>query len=460
MGGRGWIREAAFLLCYLPILAGAGFLARAGALELQRPLTQLALFLMSAGWAGAVVLSRGVRDSTAVLGTVLAGALALRLCALASQLDLSDDVQRYVWEGGLVAGGIDPYRHAPDSPELEVWRSRWPETWEQVDHRSVPSAYPPLAQLVHAALVRLAGGPEDHGRAVLWLRAFSAGCELLITWPLLVLLRARSLPLARVAVWAWSPLAALEFAGSGHGDALAILLAVAGLSVLVRSESRGARAAHPAREHLGIALLTGGAMAKLLPAAWLPFALRGVARPARGLLIALAVALALALGCLVLTGGWPGLGGLGEYAFRWESFSLVFRWVERPLHEHFALDESWTDPRRIARALVLLAWFTLGVFAWTARLDPVRCAALLTGGFLVLTPTLHPWYLAWGLAFLVLFPSRAWTVLLASSPLLYWPLERWREEHVWDEPCWLWPALAVPFFSLLALELVRRRSPA
>ncbi len=454
--GEG-LREVGFVFSLLPILAGMLALAWMGPIEIGRPATLLAFFLASGGWGLAVWLGRKVRDSWAVVTVVLTGALALRLIALASDPGLSDDVFRYVWEGGLLAEGVDPWAHSPDAEALAPYRTRWPATWERVNHRDVPAAYPPLAQVANAAVVELAGGPERSERAVLFLRVFAAACDLLVCWPLLSLLRERGAPRAWLVLWAWSPLVALEFAGSGHGDALAILCLVVALRVLGRAPLEIAPLHREARENLGLSCLVAGTLTKCLPAALLPFALRSLARPWRGLLFALVL---LGLGLLpfaLLARGLPGRAGLGEYAFRWESFNLVFRWIEGPLERFLERDESWNDPRRVARAIAAAAWLALGCSGWRRRFGLVRAAAALVGGFLVLTPTLHPWYLTWMAPFLCLRPALAWTFLLGAAPLLYWPIPLWRRSEIWEEPGWLWPVLALPFFAFSLLDLVLRR---
>ena len=164
------------------------------------------------------------------------------------------------------------------------------------------------------------------------------------------------------------------------------------------------------------------------------------------------------LACLpfaLLTGHAPGLGGIREYAFRWESFSLLHRWIEPLLARRFEYDEAWSDPRRLARELGL--WLGLGLWAWWRRLELPRVAALLIGGFLVLTPTLHPWYLSWIVPFLALRPALAWSTLVAAAPLLYWPVRGWRTQGVWIEPVWLFPLLGGLFWTLSLYEWLRAR---
>jgi hypothetical protein len=428
---RERVAAVAFVACLLPLIAASGFLATRGALDVRAPATAAALGLGAGAWLAALLLARRVRDSLPVLVALATGALALRLVFLAGDPGLSDDLERYVFEGARVAEGGDPYAHAPNAPELAEFRTRWRAVHARVNHPDVPAVYPPLAQALHAAVVTLAGGAAggDRGdgpeRARRALRALYAACDLAVLVPLALLLVRRRRPLAWLAAWAWCPWMALEFAGSGHLDALAILATLTALACL---PPRGLAA--PGRAAGALAAVAVGAATKLLPLAFAPFVLARVRRPWLG---ALVLALLLALACLpfvLLTGALPRPGGLGEYAFRWESASLSYRWIEPVFARRHVYDESWTDPRRLARALVLAAWLALALGLWWRRAAPVRATALLVGAFLALTPTLHPWYVAWCVPFLALFPSLAFAALAAAAPLLYWPLGDWRAAGV------------------------------
>jgi hypothetical protein len=411
-------------------------------------------------WAIAVLASAGPARSAgpladgAVLPWILGGWALLRVPLLFVDPRLSDDVQRYVWEGRLFGAGTSPYAFAPAAPELAAERARWPGLAESVNHAEVSAAYPPLAELVFAATTTLVGRDGEVRTSVNAFRVLFTLGDLAVLLALLAWLRRRGASPWRAVVWAWCPLAALEFAASAHFDALGIALLVGGLAALDAPARSAARAA------LGGFCLAAGALVKLLPAALVPFAFRLQGRARHGVL-ALGLALpALAfLPFLFVRGGLDGLRhGLSEYAFRWESFNLVHRWVERLFARHFALDESWTDPRRLARASAFLVWALLALRTFRARPELARAARTLVGGFLLLTATLHPWYLLWIAPYLAFQPSRAWTFLLAAAPLLYLPLAGFRASGVWSEPAWLWPALALPFFALGALEALGRRS--
>lgn len=420
------------------------------------------LLAAGGGWWLALAAAGRLPAGTPGAGplALAAGALVLRLVAFASAPELSDDGYRYAWEGALVLEGESPYAHAPDAPERAAERARWPGVYAGINHPGVSAAYPPLAQLASAAAVRAAGGLEGDGAAA--RRAARAGllaCDLLVLVPLLRLLALAGRPPACACAWAFSPLVALEFAASGHVDALGVLLLVLALA------SAGAGAAG--------ALLGAAALAKPLPLLVAPLAWRARAARGGGARCAAALALALALGlCVPLAwrGGWQGLGrGLGTYALRWESLNLGYRWLERALATRLAPDESWHDPRLVGRALAGLAWLGCALAAArrlaralaggeSARVATARAAFLVLGAFLALTPTLHPWYLAWIVPFLALEPRPAWTWLVAAAPLAYWPLERWRAEGVWSEPAWLWPLVALPFWALVLLGRGRARA--
>lgn len=413
--------------------------------------TELALApLVVAGMAWAWSVARAERAAIS-WPTVVGGALLLRALAFVAAPATSDDALRYVWEGLVLLEGQSPYAFAPDAPGLAALRGRWPELAAGVNHSGTSAAYPPLHQAAGMGVVAVARVFGEAGlveRALALQRLFAAACDLCVLLALRGLLAARGVAPARAIAWAWSPLAALEFAGAGHMDAFGIALWIGGLALLER-----------AGRARGFALVVGGALVKLLPALSLPFALRAMrAGRLRGLLVA-ALAATLAFAPLAwLEGGMNGLtAGLADYGRRWESTSLLYRFVEPPLVQVLAWSGADLDERLLGRGLCAVLWLALAARALRARADVVRGSWSLLAAFLVLSPTLHPWYLTWALPFLACFPSRAWSWLLALAPLAYTLPARWQLEGVWREPAWLWPVWALPFLALGLRERLRRR---
>ena len=226
-----------------------------------------------------------------------------------------------------------------------------------------------------------------------------------------------------------------------------------GSEMCIRDRCMEASAASSKRkvcEGIAFGLLALGCGIKLLPVIALPFFLRHARHPILGLFSFAVVLLAPLAGLFALDEGPVGLGaGLGQYALRWESFSMLFRFIEGPIR---ALLSSVSDPRLIARGTIGVLFLIAGYRQWRLGTKPLEAARFSVAVFLVLTPTLHPWYLLWLLPLLAFRPTPAWILFFAMAPLLYWPLTEWRALEEWREPAWLWPLMMIPFVCVLLAE--------
>lgn len=352
------------------------------------------------GWGLAVLALVPAGVGARGVGLVAAVVRALLLAAPAA---FSDDVFRYVWEGRVWAAGLSPFVHAPDDPALAGLRDA---TWAQVNHRSVSSAYPPVAQLLFVALApagvlgwKLAMGLADVGTAVLLARR-----DPRTGW-----------------LWALLPLPALESAGSGHLEGVGVLLLVAALG--------GSRAAAWA-----------GAMVKLLPGVvWLAQA-RGLSARAWlgwGALTLVALAPILAAG----EGAWRGLE---TYRQTWAYHGSAHALAE-------ALVGAAARPALQLVGVALAAWML------ARSRDPARVALWVLGGFVILSPTVHPWYVLWPLAAALWTGTGAWALLAALVPLSYVVLGTYDPAtSSWTEPTWTRWVVYLPFYAALAWEGWRR----
>ena len=457
-------------------LLGAGLVAACLGLALVGPFAARpgpALALMAGAgllWLLALVVGR---RATPGWGLLLGVALAMRVLLAGSGLELSDDLWRNGWEGGLVLEGKSPYAWAPDAPELAAERDAWAAVHGRMNNTAISAAYPPVTQAASALLTVLAGGPEDPERLRLALRLGFGLADLAVLAALARLLARRGRPRGLMLAWAWCPLVAWEFFGAAHFDALGIALLVAGLAALEprtprvvpggAPEPAGGRDPGRTAVALGGLALAAAVHVKLLPLLALPFVLARELRrgPARAALLAGALALGLVLPVAwvaSLDGGLGGLGaGLSAYGLRWESWNLVFGHLQPLFAGLGPFDGGPTDPRVAARLLVGALELLLVVALLHRRVPPVPATAVALCGYLLLTPTLHPWYLAWGLALLPALPlalARPWLLLVAASPLLYLPVVPWQTRGVWEVPAWTWPVVGLPVLVLLVAGVV------
>src|SRR5438128_3444001 len=104
------------------LLAGLLLAGAAGGLAAQfngdLPAFVIVALAQGAVWAVAAAIVLRSPDRPPVLALILGTAVLLRLIALAAPVFLSDDINRYIWDGRVQAAGINPYRFIPTDPEL------------------------------------------------------------------------------------------------------------------------------------------------------------------------------------------------------------------------------------------------------------------------------------------------------------------------------------------------------
>lgn len=330
----------------------------------------------------------------AVLLVVLGAGLLSRALLVAVPPSPEADIHRMIWEGRVPSVGADPYRHAPDDPELAELAAALPETYTGVNYWKLPAIYPPAAQLFFRVTTAFSVHPSVMKAALVLVEGF-------LVLALVLLLRRRGLPAGLVVLYVWNPLPLTEIAGGGHVDALGV--ALLGLGILAAESARPAAAAC-------LAALSG--LSKIVGGVLLPFLLFPARREARGLLRVLLAALGTtALVTLpFLTPGLldRGLGArLGEMTESLWLFARHWRFNESGFLLFEALFGEYGRLAVLAFAVALLAVLLY------RRVEPALAVPLLAGAVFLLSPVAHPWYFLWALPFMVLHPERR--VLLAAT---------------------------------------------
>ncbi len=390
----------------------------------------------------AIWLARRDPGSRPVMLVLLTAAAAMRLGVLLAPPFLSDDIYRYVWDGRVIAAGINPYRYIPVDPHLAGLRDA--EIFPNINRGNyAPTIYPPAAEAIFFAVTRVS-------ESLTAMKAAMIGFEAIAIALLFRLLAATGQPPSRIVVYVWHPLPLWEFAGSGHIDA-AILALIA--LALWGGRGRGRRGAT-----IGLAL-AGATLVKLYPATLFPALWRrwDWRMPA-------VFAAALVLAYLPFLGvGWRVFGFLPHYLTE-EGFAsggsgfYLRNMIKSVLPIGGAGDSG--DLAYVAAAGCLLAGLAVYLaFGRGPTGDPGGergGAALLAGAFTLLLSPHYPWYFAWLIVFACLVPSAALVWLTLASFLLYlvpaWPQVVWNRHRFLVES-----ALYLPFLLLAAADLRRLR---
>jgi alpha-1,6-mannosyltransferase len=452
VSGR-WLLLLGLIGCGLTLLAltGLGLAAQAQ--------NNTAAFVVVACAQGAVYLAAiGLIRRPAASGQaitvilILGAAAAMRVALVLAPPYLSSDIYRYVWDGRVIAAGINPYRYVPADPHLAALRD--PQIFPNINRSDYAhTIYPPAAEAVFYAVTRLSESPTA-------MKAAMVGFEMVAVALLLRLLVSCGRPATRIMIYLWHPLPLWEFAGSGHIDAAIVALVALALWSRRRAIPAGACPwAGPTGTWLATVVLAGalagGTLVKFYPAVILPALWR---RWDWRMPVIFAGSVILAYLPFVAV-GWRVFGFLPQYAVE-EGFTAggsgFYLWniIKSVLPPGRASDIAY-----LAGAACLLA--ALAVYVGLRRSRPggggdVRSAALLAGTFTLLLSPHYPWYFAWLIVFACLVPSAALVWLTLASFLLYlvsvWPqlmqTERWLVVQ---------SVLYVPFALLGAAELWRQR---
>lgn len=341
---------------------------------------------------------------------LLLAAIAAR--ALLLPLPPSDDVNRYLWEGRLVLAGENPYTQ-PAALAAEHWRDA---LWAGMNNRDKLTAYPPLAELVFAAGAAIGDGAWP-------LKLTFVAAELATLWLVLRELRRRHLPVANLALAAFSPVLLLATAGEAHFDSLFVLATLQAL----RAQSGG-------RHRWAWAWLAIAIQLKVVAILLLPILCRrgGWRRAWMLPLVALVPA-------LPFLGELPNLArgilAFGTGAIHNAFLPAILRWLPGDPSESMAIGYA------------LLALWT-GFIARRVD-DPFRAAFLILAALLLLSPVTHVWYFSWIVPFLALMPQPAWLLLTGLQAFYFTAWVQATAGRGWVQPEWAWWAQWAPFAILL-----------
>ncbi len=427
--GPALLRCWPLALAGLAVVAGAGVMAILPETWRQRPLpfAGAALLIGAAMLAASAWVARQGAGRAGVAIILVSAALAH---VLATGLEHSDDVNRYLIEGRQILHGQNPYAVPPADPAARVLVA--PEIAAAANHPERTAIYPPLALFAHAGVAAI--DPTPRGMTVAMLLVAAA-----LVWASLALIRTQGGEPGQVVMVAWNPVLIAFTSGEAHHDALAGLLVLAALL---------AGAAAPGRMLFvaGLAVL-----AKPFAVAALPVLLH--AARWRGWWIPPAVAL-IAVAPFLAAG--DGL---------WRSAGVFAGW-----HHHGALEpwfrlalEAWLPAAWLGTTVRIgLVLAAAGVWWWAvwrrrAHLPPAQAVAWSLIALLLALPTLHAWYLTILVGVLPFARSRAallWTALAGT----YWlhglgmgPGVSWAEVPV------VTLAAHAPVLVLFAWELLRMR---
>lgn len=373
-------------------------------------------------------------------------AIFFRLILILTPPTLSDDVYRYIWDGHLINAGVNPYAHPVNSDTLDVYST---PLRDLVNNDWMASPYLPSAQLVFAVVEFL------FSQSVLAFQLIAMLIDLATAWLIMNILRGVGLPIRYLLIYLWNPLVILEFSHGAHiVDALMILLIMVTFWILFKNRPN---------INWGVPIaLAAATLTKALPILLIPIFIRRLWWKklfAYGVILVGICALVATGSGWGLTGPTDGTGLFGAiriYLAWWKYNSSIYHWLETWISGYQTsgavpfeiLNGAPVQFVRIITAallglVVLITLATIWIKDKPEKMGQpgqllflLRLATLPIGAYLLLTHTLHPWYV---------------TFIMPFLPFLF-PTNQEENHYGWFAIPWLYLSLALPLSYLSYLD--------
>ncbi|MEM1052436.1 MAG: glycosyltransferase 87 family protein [Pseudomonadota bacterium] len=377
-------------------------------------------FALSAAMVAVWLSPRLDVRSLLILGVVL------RLALIPTAPISSNDMERYLWDGAVALGGLDPYSVAPNSPLVEDLREHWATPPE---HTKYPTLYPPAALSIFAASAL--GGPL----LGVWIWKVVAALAGILSLFVMKQVAKHYQQERHLPLFALSPLLLLETGVGGHLDALLVL----GLSLILYCHAKEKWG------RLGLAL-GWCACVKFLPIVLLAplFFVVPVRAFAKLLSTCLVVIVSTYAGALTL--GYKPIGILPTFFEKWRFTSPFYQLLEYAC-----------GPEQVAFALAALALVGVITSCLAARKSALAGFAIVLSTPLLLSPVVFPWYLMTLVPLLALRPSVTLISWVSAVPLSYVVLNRWLAERLWEPAQWPVIVIGVVLITGPVLDFARLR---
>ena len=343
---------------------------------------------------------------------------------------LSDDVNRYAWEGLIQNSGVNPYLHSPEEFSTEF---TYDPIYRGINHKDFTTIYPPLSLLIFrgiSAVFYTAHWPPS--TVLLAYKIFFIVCDILVVLVLAQLLKEWGKAPCWLALYAWNPLVILYGSGEGHIDILQnVFIALTLLHFCKYQESFKA----------GFFFLGCAVMSKYLSIVLLPFVV--TRKNFRNLWMFFIPFL-----CFLFYWSSKIFTSLVTFAHKFHYNDVFPRFVR------LTFDSPLSN-------LVCMSIFLSGlVWVWLLKNDaPERAMGLSWMWTILCLPTVHPWYLMSVVIFLLHSPSRSWFMLSATMGLNFWVYNHLDQVGNWVEFPWLFYGTYLPFLVTIIYDFGRVNLP-
>ena len=391
------------------------------------------------------VFGSKILNEKKIIWLIILSGFAARIILIPSQPVLEDDYNRYIWDGAVVANGINPYKYSPleigkdsTSSNIEIQSLHKQsieadKTFKRINYPEVRTIYPMISQVFFAVSYIVSGWN------ILGWRIISLFADFVTLMLLLVILKKLKLPLGLSAIYWLNPVVLTQFFNAGHMDVLLFPFILGSVWFLLNH-----------RENVSSFLLTLAAGVKVWPIVLFPIMYRNYFKQKLKIIVLFAipiVVLSLLYIPVLLTKLDNSLGFV-RYAGNWYNNDAAFRLISVSVNfVHSLFSSQIICAHCIARYIVFGFYIIFMLFIiWKPvknNSDFLERILLSVTVLFFLSPTEFPWYYTWILPFLVLRPRLS----LLLYPIL---LPLYELQNLWQNVVWF---EHIPIIILFIYEL-------
>jgi hypothetical protein len=352
----------------------------------------------------------------------------LRLAVLFIQPTGSDDYTRYVWDGKVLANGINPYQYAPADEELLSLHSN--DLPKLVKFPEIKTVYPPLS-LILFYVGYLIGGESFWGIKILLLLF-----ELLTFWGLFLILKELKLQSKNILIYALAPLPVFQFFIDAHVDGFGLTLLIFSILFYLKKKKM-------------ISLVFIGLSICIKPLGLLLFPIifiieKGIKAKFKIIVFPLVVCLIIYLPFAFSTNVFEALI---NFTVNWTFNGFTFEILNSFLEDN--------QEARLICAILFLLFYVLIIFSRKDFLSKIYLSVFF---LFIFSPIVHPWYVTW-LAVLLPFIPR-WSGILYTTliSLTVFTILNYQLYGEWKSYPWVLVFEYVPVLLIFFYELHKIRN--
>jgi hypothetical protein len=394
------------------------------------------------------ILRNKLLERISFLWFIIFGVL-FRIVLIPSEPFLSDDIYRYLWDGKIIASGINPYKFAPVDIQLLQFRDQI--IYPFINFPEIATSYPPVSQFMFLINQWLGG-------SVLSWKILLLFVEIILFLVIFRMVQHFKLNKFRILIYFYNPLLIIETYSSGHLEITGVLFFWIAVYLFYKRY-----------DWKSIIFFAMSIMTKFIPlVSGIPFLLNKFFRKSALLMVICSILLL----PFMFSGILP-LPGLFSYINRWEFNGGLYQLVISIMNLLDIKEYQWMDVNfsghletfyfsyaffyKIFAAVILVAVFfdqmnKLRATSSFRSINFIQRGFILTAGFLLLMPTLHPWYLIWIIPFLVFIPNWSWLLFTFLIQASYFVLKDYALFFVWKESVWILLFQYIPFYAILIWE--------